>query len=268
MAYYRTLHLSFWTDPKVDDDFTPEDKYFYLYLLTNPHTNLVGCYEISSRQMERETGYNVDTISRLLRRMEEEHKVIRYDRKTKEMLILNWHKYNWTKSPKFIAGAENEAKEIKSEAHRDYIYTVLIPYTYGRDTSVTVTVTDSVSNNININTNLDSSNLEDQSKKGKAGFSEDSDAYQAACFLARSISRNYPELKKPEEKDLQNWAAEFDKCHRLDKRDWDDISELLAFSQKDSFWRQNIRSGKKFREKYDTLLIRKKETENGHRQRA
>ena len=30
MAVYRTIHISFWTDTKVVDDFTPEDKYFYL----------------------------------------------------------------------------------------------------------------------------------------------------------------------------------------------------------------------------------------------
>lgn len=261
MAYYRTLHLSFWTDPKVDDEFTPEDKYFYLYLLTNPHTNLVGCYEVGIKQMVKETGYNEDTVQRLLRRMEEVHKVIRFSRKTKEVLILNWHKYNWTKSPKFLTGAENEAKNIKCESFREYIYTVLIPYVYGSDTSVTVTVsdTDTVSSN---NTDLDSSNSEGQSK-GKKTFAEETDAYQAACYLARSIGKNYPELRQPEEKDLQRWAADFDKCHRLDKHSWDDISDVLAFSQKDSFWRQNIRSGEKFREKYDTLLIRMKETENG-----
>ena len=51
MALYRTIQISFWTDTKIVDDFTPEDKYFYLYLFTNPHTNLSGCYEISKNQM-------------------------------------------------------------------------------------------------------------------------------------------------------------------------------------------------------------------------
>lgn len=27
MAIYRNVQLSFWTDNKVEDDFTPEDKY-------------------------------------------------------------------------------------------------------------------------------------------------------------------------------------------------------------------------------------------------
>ena len=56
MAVYRNVHLSFWTDNKVEDDFTPEDKYFYMYLLTNPQTNICGCYEVSYSQMTRQTG--------------------------------------------------------------------------------------------------------------------------------------------------------------------------------------------------------------------
>ena len=74
MAIYRTVSLSFWTDSKVTDDFTPEDKYFYLYLFTNPHTNLAGCYEISVRQMAYETGYIKETIERLIDRFKNVHK--------------------------------------------------------------------------------------------------------------------------------------------------------------------------------------------------
>lgn len=38
MARYRNVSTSFWEDNKVVDDFTPEDKYIYLYCMTNPHT--------------------------------------------------------------------------------------------------------------------------------------------------------------------------------------------------------------------------------------
>lgn len=160
MATYRAVHISFWTDPKVDDDFTPEDKYFYLYLLTNPHTSLCGCYEISMKQMERETGYSKDTIVRLLSRMEHVHNVIEYDANTKEVFIPKWGKYNWQNSPKTIAGAIKIADSIKSEKFRkkfnriisEYGYpidTLSIGYGYPMDTSVTVTVTDTVSNSNN-----------------------------------------------------------------------------------------------------------------------
>ena len=149
MATYRTIYLSFWTDAKVDDDFTPEDKYFYLYLLTNPHTNICGCYEISMRQMVRETGYNEDSVKRLLDRMEKVHEVIKYDSDTKEVLIPNWGKYNWHNSPKTMAGAEKVAQHIKSETFKKAVAdTLSIGYGYPMDISVSVlNTTTPVSNN-------------------------------------------------------------------------------------------------------------------------
>ena len=125
MATYRTVYMSFWTDPKVDDDFTPEDKYFYLYLLTNPHTNICGCYEISMKQMVRETGYNEDTVNRLLTRMEKVHGVIYYDPSTKEVLIPRWSKYNWVKSKDTFKGVEKVSSEIKSDRFKFFILSTL-----------------------------------------------------------------------------------------------------------------------------------------------
>lgn len=160
MAIYRTINLSFWTDSKVDDDFTPEDKYFYLYLLTNPQTNICGCYEVSIKQMSNQTGYNKDTIERLLKRFEEVHHVIEYSKSTKEILMLNWHRYNWNKSPKMIAAIESVAKYIKSKKFRDYIFHLVDDLKndrvsrYPMDTSVSVSVTDyssDISNNTKSN---------------------------------------------------------------------------------------------------------------------
>lgn len=156
MAIYRNISMSFWTDSKVDDDFTPEDKYFYLYLLTNPHTNICGCYEVSMKQMCRETGYNEDTVLRLLDRMERQHEVARYSTSTKEVLILNWYKYNWTRSDKMLSGVSGVAQYIKNPEFREFVFdkmrlcgasedTLSIGYTKGMETSVSVSVSDSVS---------------------------------------------------------------------------------------------------------------------------
>lgn len=155
MATYRTVHISFWTDPKVDDDFTPEDKYFYLYLLTNPHTNICGCYEISMKQMVRETGYNEDTAKRLLNRMEYTHNVIQYDASTKEVFIPRWGKYNWFNSKDTMAGVAKVVSCIKSERFREAIIQgplmgVYTPPQGGGGTSDTVTVTDTVTDTVSV----------------------------------------------------------------------------------------------------------------------
>ena len=141
MAKYRNVHMSFWTDSKVADEFSPEDKYFYLYLLTNPLTTLTGCYEISKKQMSIDTGYSRETVDKLIERLDRVHGVIKYSPTTKEILILHWGKYNWTTSPKLRHCVEEQLKIIKDASFKNYVEglftgdTVSIPYQYGSDTS-------------------------------------------------------------------------------------------------------------------------------------
>lgn len=174
MAIYRNISTTFWTDSKVADDFTAEDKYIYLYLFTNPHSNLCGCYEVSYKQIAYEAGISVDKAKKLIDRLQNEFNVIRYDGKTKEVLILNWHKYNWTKSEKFRKPLLKEIEKVKSPSFREYLFKAYngeldtvsangrypidtvsdfedtvsaeeIHEEYPIDTTVTVTVTDTVS---------------------------------------------------------------------------------------------------------------------------
>lgn len=121
MAVYRNISVTFWTDSKIDDDFTPEDKYFYLYLLTNPHTNICGCYELSIKQMIKETGYKSPKVKQELQRLEKIHKVIIYDTKTKEVMIINWSKYNWSNSEKVKKAVLRVCNKIKSERFKKII---------------------------------------------------------------------------------------------------------------------------------------------------
>lgn len=163
MAIYRNISLTFWEDNKVVDDFTYKDKYFLLYLLTNPHTNLIGCYEISIKQMSNELGLDKSEVEELLTRMEQVHKVILYAEETKEILIRNWYKYNWTKSEKLLKKVDDLIKYVKSKNLKELMeetlekYRVSIGYLYTMDTSVSAAVSDSVSvsdpviNNINSN---------------------------------------------------------------------------------------------------------------------
>lgn len=148
MAIYRSVHMAFWTDTKVADDFTPEDKYFMLYCLTNPYTNIIGCYEISIRQISNDIGYTRDCVEALLKRFKEHHKVIDYDFATKELFIKNWYKYNWTNSPKLDPPLIAAIKAVKNENFRNEIIelynsrdTVSIPYEYSTDTTDTDTDT-------------------------------------------------------------------------------------------------------------------------------
>lgn len=192
MAVYRSVHLSFWTDNKVEDDFTPEDKYFYIYLLTNPQTNICGCYEISYSQMTRNTGYNKDTIIRLLERFENVHKIIKFDKNTKEVLILNWYKYNWSKSEKTLTGVENVAKHIKSEVFKKYVLDVIscirsdTPI-MGHVCPMQASVSDTDINNIYINTKEKDINKNTNSINNKNILNNLIDEFNISSYLKDSI---------------------------------------------------------------------------------
>lgn len=125
MATYRQVQLSFWTDSFIADNFSAEDKYFYLYALTNLHTSLCGCYEVSEKQIAKEMGYSVESVEAILDRFEKSFNLIRYDKKTKELLILNWSKYNWTSSPKFRPPLERSIEEVKNTNFKDYLMDLL-----------------------------------------------------------------------------------------------------------------------------------------------
>jgi len=94
------VYTTFWADPKVLEEFTPEDKLFYLYLLTNEYANQIGIYQITKKQMAFEIGYSTESINALLQRFVDHHKVVEYNQENREIFIKNWAKYNLSKGGK------------------------------------------------------------------------------------------------------------------------------------------------------------------------
>ena len=93
MGIKRIVDVQFWNDDKVIEYFSPEDKLFMLYLMTNPHTTQLGIYAINKKHMSFELGYTIDTINVLIDRFENKYGMIKYSNETKEMAIKNYLKY-------------------------------------------------------------------------------------------------------------------------------------------------------------------------------
>lgn len=131
MAKYRQVHVEFWQDGFVLD-LTPEEKYFYIYLMTNSKTTQCGIYELPKRIIETETGYPLGTVDKLLKRFIDYGK-IRYDETTKELMLVNWMKYNAIKSPKVIACVKKELESVKNKAFIRHFITLCKQYGYRID---------------------------------------------------------------------------------------------------------------------------------------
>jgi hypothetical protein len=122
MAIFRKVHVSFWRDEFIEG-LTPEQKYFYLYLLTNDRTTQCGIYEITIRQMCFDTGYNDETIKKLLEYFISKGRLM-YSESTKEIALKNWTKYNDSNSPKVKACIDKELIKVKNRVLIEYLYSI------------------------------------------------------------------------------------------------------------------------------------------------
>ncbi|MFI8714228.1 DnaD domain-containing protein [Brevibacillus brevis] len=132
MATYRQVQTSFWQDGFVLD-LTPEEKYFFLYLMTNSKTTQCGIYELPKRIIETETGYHRETVDKLLNRFIEYGKVA-YNEETKEIMMLNWLKHNRINSPKVKACITKELKGVKHKPFVEAFQALCKEYGYHIDT--------------------------------------------------------------------------------------------------------------------------------------
>lgn len=61
---YRTIDAAFWTDPKIRE-LSPEGRFLFLYLITNPHTHVSGIYYLPRSVIAHETGLPLKQVNTL-----------------------------------------------------------------------------------------------------------------------------------------------------------------------------------------------------------
>lgn len=158
MGIKRVVDVGFWTDDKVVDMFSPEDKLFMLYLLTNPHTSQLGIYQINKKNIAFETGYSTDTIAVLLDRFQNSYRIIRYSEKTKEIAVKNYLKHSIIKGGKPVEDLLlKEIAAVKDKALVKWVFDSI-----GSDESLNITVQKIISlSNDNENENDNENDNED-----------------------------------------------------------------------------------------------------------
>jgi len=196
----------------------------------------------------------VDTVKSLIARFEEYYDMIRYS-ENKEMLILNWHKYNWSTSDKMRKGIEREILSIKTEAFREYLKqifngedeqvaldTLSIGYTYPtkKNQNLRISISNTISNSIsNTNTNTSNEVLEniqnndsklkkskDTKKKTKSSFKELIDAYTADQDLREALYE-FVRMRKSMKKGFTEHMLKLN-LNTLDKLAYKDEMQSLA----------------------------------------
>ena len=132
MAIYRQIQTSFWQDNYVAS-LNPDEKFFYLYLMTNAKTSQCGIYEITPQLMMFETGLTKKSLEKLLKKLILDEK-IEFSDEFNEIFIKNWLKYNFSNSPYVIKRIEQERKAIKTPEFKESFETVYRLYVHSGDT--------------------------------------------------------------------------------------------------------------------------------------
>lgn len=111
-----------------------------------------------------------------------------------------------------------------------------------------------VNNELHINKNeKNEKNIKDTSPKSKKRiYDVDSIHYQLAEYLFEEMKKNNPEARKP---DFHKWANDIRLMMEIDNRKEEQVRNMITWSQSNDFWKGNILSAKKLRDKYDQMKV-------------
>jgi len=106
MSKKRYVETSFWDDYYVSD-LDPSEKLLFLYLLTNPATNIAGVYQILVKRIAADTGFDADMVRKIMGRFENDGKMVYKDG---WLVLINFIKHQKTGGPSVQKGIERSIK--------------------------------------------------------------------------------------------------------------------------------------------------------------
>jgi hypothetical protein len=101
--------VSFWDDEWVCS-LKPLEKMLYLYLLTNPLTNISGVYKITDRRICFDTGLTPKQMQEFMAKFQDAHKAIRMG---EYIVVLNAPKHQVLENKKIFSGVVNCLLEVE-----------------------------------------------------------------------------------------------------------------------------------------------------------
>lgn len=131
MEIFTRVERGYWQDEFILE-LTPEQKFFYLYLMSNSKVNTLGAYVFPMTMSTLELGYNRDTVKKLLDHFVEAGKIM-YDETTNEVFLLNWPKRNWNKRTATLRALKKDVDALKSPVLREKISAMLSAFCGGED---------------------------------------------------------------------------------------------------------------------------------------
>lgn len=239
------IKTDFWLDDEIFE-LNSDTRLLYLCLLTNPNRDLLPAFKCSDRLLSAYTGYSRDLIDICRKQLIAAEKIVfikgyyifcqqDFVKPSTGRDSLKIYERDWNKLPLEVQDCINQLHEKST----------------GTSTgSGTGTSTGRI--DIDINKDIDIG-----IDKGIVKKEIPVEATRLASTLQELVMENFDFIKK-NPKDVETWAKDIERIHRIDGYDWLIIEAVIRWSQNDDFWKQNIRSGAKLRKKFEDLLIKAK----------
>jgi len=235
----RYINDTFWTDAYIEK-LTPDEKLIFIYLLTNPLNNIAGMYEIRSKRIGFETGYDIEVIENILKRFEKDKKVLRNG----DFLVIVNHIKNQVLNPSVLLGCvriiEGLSKDNR-QAVTEWVQSGLLYLTL-------------------LNLTIPNGKPDKSIKKIK--YKYNLRQRRLALLLIEKIETNFPNLIK--EPNVEQWANDIRLMNETDGVSIELIELIINWVHggeiqgkklpENAFWSKNIRSAGKLREKRETIL--------------
>jgi hypothetical protein len=108
MGVRRTINTHMWSDDWFES-LSRDEKYLWVYLLTNPHTNMLGVYELTVKRMSFDTGLTIEAIQKAFKGFETVSKAFLIS--GKYVYLVNWIK-NQDMNPNMVKSAVKDYKKL------------------------------------------------------------------------------------------------------------------------------------------------------------
>lgn len=195
--------------------------------MTNDRVNISGIYELPDKTIKSDLELSQLELEKIKEKFHNDKKYMFFNGWVK---IININRYqNYTGEKNNIC----RDKEIELSPPELQTDTLSIPYRYPIDSP---------------------SNKKSEINNQKLVISNKKEVIELTELLYNSVCNNYPFTKK--KKIDQHNYDDINNLNRLDGYDFDVIKAVIEWSQQDDFWKQNIRSTAKLRDKFETLLVK------------
>lgn len=120
---YQKIYVQIWNDEKFIELSEPS-KIFFLYLLTSPHSNLIGAFVIKRGYIAEDLKWSIARVDKAIKELVRDELIL-FDVKVSVVAVSNYLKYNPLENPNQFIGATNIYKTLPKTSILSSIFNTL-----------------------------------------------------------------------------------------------------------------------------------------------